>query len=170
MTAPFRIAPEHDGDDHAIEALHDLAFGPGRYARTAFRIREGAPHERDLAFVALSDERVIGSVRFTAVLVGRHPALLLGPLAVHPDWSGRGAGRALVSRGLEAARAAGHGLVVLVGDEPYYARFGFMRAPRGQILFPGPVDPDRVLVAELAPGALDRAHGPIRRSFRSLFA
>ena len=94
-------------------------------------------------------------MRFTPILIGgKGGALLLGPLAVDPAFANQGHGRGLVGDALEAARAAGIALVVLVGDEPYYARLGFRPVPRGQIILPGPVDPDRLLAAELAPDAL----------------
>ena len=101
------------------------------------------------------DGRLAAAVRFTPILIGgKGGALLLGPLAVDPDFANQGHGRGLVGKALEAARSAGIALVVLVGDEPYYARLGFKRVPHGQIVLPGPVDPDRLLAAELAPGAL----------------
>jgi predicted N-acetyltransferase YhbS len=101
------------------------------------------------------DGRLVATVRFTAVLIGgKAGALLLGPLAVDPDFANQGYGRGLVGEALEAARAAGIRLVVLVGDEPYYARLGFRRVPRGRITLPGPVDPDRLLAVELAEGSL----------------
>jgi predicted N-acetyltransferase YhbS len=107
--------------------------------------------------------RLIAAVRFTEIGIGgRGGALLLGPLAVEPALANRGYGRALAAQALEEARAAGIVLVVLVGDEPYYARLGFRRVPYGQILMPGPVDPDRLLAAELAPGALAGYAGPVR--------
>jgi predicted N-acetyltransferase YhbS len=92
---------------------------------------------------------------------GRDGVLLLGPLAVEPELANRGYGRGLVARALDDARAAGIALVVLVGDEPYYARLGFRRIPRGQISLPGPVDPERLLAAELKPGALEAYAGPL---------
>jgi predicted N-acetyltransferase YhbS len=113
--------------------------------------------------VCLIEGRMVAAVRFTPVVIGgRGGALLLGPLAVDPDFANRGHGRGLVAEALEAARAAGIALVVLVGDEPYYGRLGFRRIPRGQIALPGPVDPDRLLAAELAPGSLAGFSGRVQ--------
>ena len=155
------IRPEVAADAEAIERLHERAFGPGRFARTAYRIREGAPHRLDLSFTALVGTLLVGSVRLTPVSAGAQPALFLGPLTVDPAFENRGIGRGLIQRGLDASRDAGHELVLLVGDEPYYARLGFKRVPRGQLLMPGPVDPDRLLAAELVEGAIAKARGTI---------
>jgi predicted N-acetyltransferase YhbS len=156
------IRPEHPADADPIERLHERAFGPGRFARTAFRLREGAPPLAELSFTALVGTLLVGSVRLTPVLAGRVPALMLGPLTVDPSFEGRGIGAALVGRSLEAAREGGHALVLLVGDEPYYERFGFRRIPPRQLELPGPVNPDRFLARELVPGVLEEAQGPVR--------
>lgn len=153
IQTPYVIRLELPSDADAIEALHETAFGPGRFARTAFRLREGVPHDPALSFVALFGDRFGGAVRLTPIRIGDDPALLLGPLAVLPEMAGRGAGKALVATALAAARAAGHRLVLLVGDHPYYGPLGFARVPSGQITLPGPVDPNRLLIAELTPGA-----------------
>jgi predicted N-acetyltransferase YhbS len=156
-----QIRHELPGDADAILHLHERAFGPGRFARTAFRLREGVPERLDLSFAALVGTLLVGSVRMSPILAGGERALALGPLAVEPAFEGRGIGAALMTRALEAARADGHGLVLLVGDEPYYARFGFAPVPKGRLDMPGPVDPARLLVAELVPGALERAAGRV---------
>jgi predicted N-acetyltransferase YhbS len=155
------IRPEASADGDAVERLHERAFGPGRFARTAYRIREGAPHRPELSFTALVGTLLVGSVRLTPVRAGQQPGLMLGPLTVDPAFENRGIGAALIGRSLDAAREAGHALVLLVGDEPYYERFGFTRVPRGQLVMPGPVDPDRLLAAELVEGALAGARGTI---------
>jgi predicted N-acetyltransferase YhbS len=155
------IRPEQPSDADAIDRLHERAFGPGRFARTAFRLREGAPHLLDLSFTALVGTLLVGSVRLTPVLAGAGTALVLGPLTVDPAFENRGIGAALITRALEAARAAGHRLVLLVGDEPYYARFGFKRVPEGQLVMPGPVDPARFLACELSERALAEARGAV---------
>jgi predicted N-acetyltransferase YhbS len=156
-----QIRHELPGDADAIQHLHERAFGPGRFARTAFRLREGVPERLDLSFAALVGTLLVGSVRMSPILAGREEALALGPLAVEPAFEGRGIGAALMGGALEAAKEAGHGLVLLVGDQPYYARFGFKPVPKGRLEMPGPVDPARFLVAELDPGALDRASGRV---------
>ncbi|WP_371346956.1 GNAT family N-acetyltransferase [Ancylobacter sp. IITR112] len=164
------LLPETPADDAAIERLIARTFGPGRYARTAFRLREGNPHRRDLSFTASIGTMLVGSVRLTPILIGELPALLLGPLTVEPPFRSHGIGRRLVERALEAARAAlgeegAARAVMLVGDEPYYGRMGFQRVPRGQVSLPGPVDPARVLVCPLDATPLDAVRGAVRKAF-----
>jgi predicted N-acetyltransferase YhbS len=156
------ILPETPGDAPAIERLHERTFGPGRYAKTAYRLREQVTHCPDLSFTARIGTLLVGSVRLSLVRVGEAKALLLGPLTVEPPFRERGVGQALIARALEAARAKGHRLVILVGDEPYYGKCGFKRIPPGRAMMPGPVDPARLLVAELVDGAFDGVSGPIR--------
>ncbi len=145
-----------------IERLHERTFGPGRYARTAYRLREQVAHSLDLSFTARIGTLLVGSVRLSPVRIGETKALLLGPLTVEPPFRERGVGQALIARALEAARANGHRLVILVGDEPYYGKCGFKRIPPGRAIMPGPVDPERLLVAELAGGAFEGVSGPVR--------
>lgn len=152
-------------DLSSIEELHARAFGPGRFVRTAYRVREGtnpiSPHCR----VCLVDGKIAASVRFTPIVIGgKAGALLLGPLAVEPALANRGYGRGLVALALEDARASGIRLVVLVGDEPYYGRLGFARIPFGRITLSGPVDPSRLLAAELIAGALEEYSGTVARA------
>jgi len=156
------VLPETPADADVIERLHERTFGPGRYARTAFRIREGAGHLLGLSFTARIGTLLVGSLRLTPIRVGEIPALLLGPLTVEPPFRRRGIGLALMQRALTEARHKGHRLVVLVGDESYYAKAGFRQIPKGQARMPGPVDPDRLLVAELVEGAFTGVSGPIR--------
>ncbi|MBO0755566.1 MAG: N-acetyltransferase [Bradyrhizobiaceae bacterium] len=155
------ILPETADDALAIERLHERTFGPGRYARTAYRIREGAPHRLDLSFIARIGTLLVGSVRLTPVRIGETRALLLGPLTVEPPFRERGIGLQLIERALTEAKSKGHRLVVLVGDEPYYGKVGFKRIPKGQAVMPGPVDPERLLIAELDEGAFADVCGPI---------
>ena len=156
------ILQETPDDALAIERLHERTFGPGRYARTTFRIREGAAHRLDLSFTARIGTLLVGSVRLTPVRIGETPALMLGPLTIEPPFRRRGIGLALMQRALAVAKAGGQRLVVLVGDEPYYAKAGFKRIPKGRARMPGPVDPRRLLVTELAEGAFEGVSGPIR--------
>ena len=149
-------------DAAAIERLHERTFGPGRYARTAYRIREQLGHQLDLSYTARIGTLLVGSLRLTPVRIGETPALLLGPLTIEPPFRERGIAKALMERALKDARAKGHKLVVLVGDEPYYARVGFRRVPNGAITMPGPVDPARMLAAELTEGALSGVSGMVR--------
>lgn len=146
---PFSIRPELPEDCPAIDALHTVSFGPGRFARAAFRVREGFAHDAQLSFVASHDGRMIGSVRLTPVLIGASAVMLLGPLAVMPEYKGRGAGRTLMMECMNAAANRDVDYVLLVGDAPYYGPFGFKSAPVGSIRFPAPVDPARVLLADL---------------------
>ncbi|MBI1202487.1 MAG: GNAT family N-acetyltransferase [Rhodopseudomonas sp.] len=156
------ILPETLGDALAIERLHERTFGPGRYARSAFRIREGRGHLLDLSFTARIGTLLVGSIRLTPICIGETPALLLGPLTVEPPFRKRGVGSALMARSLQEAKAKGYKIVVLVGDEPYYGKAGFKRIAKGQVKMPGPVDPARLLVNELEPGAFEGVKGLIR--------
>jgi predicted N-acetyltransferase YhbS len=161
------ILTEKPEDAAAIERLHERTFGPGRYARTAYRIREQMAHRPDLSYAARIGTLLVGSVRLTAVRIGETPALLLGPLTIEPPFRDKGIGKAMMERALKDAKEKGHRIVVLVGDEPYYARVGFKRAPRGAISMPGPVDPARMLVAELVEGALGGVSGVVRPDWES---
>jgi predicted N-acetyltransferase YhbS len=161
------IRPERPADGEAIERLHERAFGPGRFARSAYLLRERAPALPDLSFAAMVGTLLVGSVRVSPIVAGEVPALVLGPLAVEPAFEKRGIGAALMQRTLDRARETGHRLVILVGDQPYYARFGFERIPPGQLAMPGPVDPTRFLAAELVPGTLASAKGRVK-GFRSV--
>lgn len=161
------ILPETAADAPAIERLHERTFGPGRYAKTAYRLREQVAHSPDLSFIARVGTLLVGSVRLSPVRIGEAKALLLGPLTVEPPFRDRGVGLALIGRALEEARAKGHRLVVLVGDEPYYGKCGFKRIPAGRVTMPGPVDPARLLVAELADGASADLSGMITGEWES---
>src|SRR6195952_5635572 len=156
------ILPETANDAQAIERLHARTFGPGRFVLSAYRIREHVDHLLDLSFTARIGTLLVGSVRQLPVLIGDTRALLLGPLAVEPPFRGRGVGRALLDRALKDARAKGHRLVLLIGDEAYYSRVGFKTVPKGRVKMPGPVDYARLLVAELADGAFADVSGAIR--------
>jgi predicted N-acetyltransferase YhbS len=164
------ILPETEADAPAIERLHERTFGPGRYAKTAYRLRERVPHCLDVSFTARIGTLLIGSVRLSPVRIGETKALLLGPLTVEPAFRERGVGQALIERALDAARTKGHRLVILVGDEPYYGKCGFKRIPAGSATMPGPVDPARLLVAELADGAFAGVSGPIRPDWEGVQA
>ena len=156
------ILPETAADATAIERLLERTFGPGRYAKTAYRLREQVAHSLDLSFTARVGTLLVGSVRLSPVRIGEAKALLLGPLTVEPPFRSHGIGSALIARALEAAKAKGHRLVLLVGDEPYYRKSGFRQVAKGRVKMPGPVDPARLLVAELVPGAFEGIAGTIR--------
>ncbi len=156
------ILPETADDAVAIERLHERAFGPGRYAKTAYRLREQVAHRLEVSFTARIGTLLVGSVRLSPVRIGETKALLLGPLTVEPAFREQGVGQALIERALKQAKANGHRLVILVGDEPYYGKSGFKRIPAGRASMPGPVDPARLLVAELEAGAFDGVSGAIR--------
>jgi predicted N-acetyltransferase YhbS len=159
----LQIRLEQAIDEPVLSALSAQAFGPGRFARSAYRIREGIPPVASLCFTALLDARLVGGIRFTAIEIGgQRGALLLGPLVVDPAHVGQGIGKALIETGLARASEQGFALVLLVGDMPYYCRFGFKPAPLGQITFPGPVEPARLLEHELVPLALGGMQGAVQ--------
>jgi predicted N-acetyltransferase YhbS len=159
--------PESTAHDAEIEHINEEAFGPGRFARAAYKIREGGPHERALSFVAMHDGAVIASVRLTRIAAGDGRALLLGPLAVRPAYKNIGIGRRLVAIAVKAAAGAGAPAVVLVGDEPYYGPLGFKRIPRGQVSMPRPVDLDRILAVEIVAGAMSELTGEVCHADRA---
>ncbi len=159
---PFVLELATDDDAEPIERLNERVFGPGQFARTAYRIRETTPADPTLSFVARVGTLLVGASAMTPIAIGDARALLLGPLIVEPVFRSQGIGEALVTSSLEAAKASGWKLVILVGDEPYYARMGFQRAPKGQVSLPGPVDPEQLLYCELEPGALAVAKGAAR--------
>src|ERR1700751_3256363 len=156
------IAAETANDAQAIERLHERTFGPGRFVLSAYRLREHVDHLLDLSFTARIGTLLVGSVRQLPILIGDPGALRLGPLTAEPPFRSRGVGRALLDRALRDAQAKGHRLVLLVGAEPYSSRVGFRRVPKGRAVMPGPVDYDRLLVAELAAGAFEGVSGTIR--------
>jgi predicted N-acetyltransferase YhbS len=154
--------PESPADNSAIEALHHTAFGPGAYARAAFRVREQALHLPALSFVTEQSGALVASVRLTPIAIGEARGLLLGPLVVDPPHKGQGYGKALMRLAVEEARKAGWLWILLVGDQPYYWPFGFRPVPPGKVQLPGPVDPARLLVAELIPNAAAKLAGMVR--------
>jgi predicted N-acetyltransferase YhbS len=161
------ILAETGNDAQAIERLHERTFGPGRFVLSAYRIRERVDHVLDLSFTARIGTLLVGSVRQLPVVIGSTSAMLLGPLTVEPPFRGRGIGRALLERALGEAKAKGHRLVLLVGDEAYYSRVGFKAVPQGRATMPGPVDYGRLLVAELAEGAFEGVSGAVRPDQRA---
>ncbi|HEY8336526.1 MAG TPA: N-acetyltransferase [Tardiphaga sp.] len=156
------ILAETANDAQIIERLHARTFGPGRYVLSAYRLREHVDHLLDLSFTARIGTLLVGSVRQLPICIGDTPALLLGPLTVEPPFRSRGVGRALLDRAINEARKAGHRLIVLVGDEPYYSRVGFRSIPQGSVTMPGPVDQRRLLVLELVEGAAAGIAGKVR--------
>ena len=159
--APFVIRSERASDVAAREALLDACFGENRHTRTCQRLRDGRAPAEGLALSALAQGRLVGTLRLWHVSAGGVPALVLGPLAVDPSCRDLGVGSALMERALAAAKARGHGAVVLLGDAPYYARFGFSGLKTTELSLPGPFERDRLLGLELRDGALDGAWGMI---------
>jgi predicted N-acetyltransferase YhbS len=159
--APFAIRSERAGDVAAREALLDACFGANRRQRTCQRLRDGRAPAEGLAFSAVARGRLIGTVRLWHVSAGGTAALMLGPLAVDPSCRKFGVGTALMNHALAAAKARGHGAVILLGDAPYYARFGFSGRKTGEVSLPGPFERDRLLGLELRGGTLDGASGMI---------
>ena len=164
---PFVLEPETPDDAEAILRLNDRVFGPGRFARTAYRLRESTPPDLNLSCVAWIGSLLVGANAMTPILIGETPAWLLGPLIVEPVFRSQGIGEALVKRSLDCAREAGGKLVILVGDESYYGKLGFVRVPPGRVELPGPVDPARVLYCEAAAGGV---RGRERQGARGLSA
>ena len=165
MSAPsWQIQLESPADAAGVEALNADAFGPGRFAKSAYRLREGVDPVAALNFVAMEDGILRGSVRFWPIRVGGHEELLLGPLAVQTGQRGRGIGIALMQAGIDAARQGPWRGILLVGDEPYYAKVGFSRLPPGRVKFPGPVDQSRILGLSLKGGEMLTLSGQVRRA------
>lgn len=159
------IRREEPRDAAIADAIVAQAFGPGRFAKTAYRLREGVKAIAALSFVAEEAGRIAGTVRYWPVVIGGAPALMLGPIAIVADRQGQGIALALMQTSLAAAREAGHRAVVLVGDEPYYGRAGFQRIqPYGRITMPGPVDVSRLLGLSLVEGALEAMTGEVRKA------
>lgn len=163
----FNLAVETADDVDEVEWLYDLAFAPGRQALSSYQLREGVDPVAELCVAARDDLNVLaGAIRYWPVLIGEagDPALLLGPVATHPTRQGEGLGALLIGETLETARALGWSRVILVGDEPYYSRFGFTRDAAAAIRFPPPTNPDRLLGKALKPGGFDGVTGEVRRA------
>lgn len=160
----WTIRPERPEDAPLVERLNETTFGPGRFAKSAYRLREGVSQVGELAFVAIQAGELRGSVRFWPIMIDARPALMLGPLAVQSDQRGRGIGVALMERSLSKARNLGHDFVILVGDVSYYSRVGFAMIAPGAIRFPGPVDPSRLLGFSLNADASFAPRGTVRRA------
>ena len=161
------LRQERPSDVKAREALLDEAFGDTRNRKASQRLRDGRLPAEGLSFVAADGGRVVGTARLWNVACGSgQPALLLGPVAVATDRRARGIGAALVRRALREAHRRGHGAVILVGDAPYYSRFGFAAERAATITMPGPFERHRLLALELLPGALDGARGLMRATGR----
>lgn len=156
------FACERPEDAPLVEALVGRAFGPGRYAKTAERLREGNHPRLDLSVCAWADGDLVGVARQWPVLIGEVPAVFLGPFAVEAGARGQGLGAALIGRACALAQAAQERLVLLVGEASYFEPLGFERVPSGRAVLPGPVDPRRILWRPLAPGGLDGVSGPVR--------
>jgi predicted N-acetyltransferase YhbS len=159
--APFAIRAERASDVAAREALLDACFGENRHMRTCQRLRDGRAPAEGLAFSAVRKGRLVGTVRLWHVSAGGVPALVLGPLAVDSSCRKLGVGAALMARALAAAIERGHRAVILLGDAPYYARFGFSTAKTADLILPGSFERERLLGRELQDGALDGAWGMI---------
>ena len=177
--APFAIRAERAADVATREALLDACFGENRHGRTCQRLRDGRAPAAGLALSAVREGTLVGTVRLWPVRAGGRPALVLGPLAVDPACRELGIGAALMHQALAAARARGHAAVILLGDAPYYARFGFSAEKTGALSLPGPFERERLLGLEFEAGALEGACGmivatgaalPKRRASRALQA
>ena len=160
----FQIKPEPAALAGAVERLYDDVFGPARFHKASYQFRDGVAPVKELSWIALEGDRLVGVIRYWPILVGEtgHPALLLGPLAIAPDKAGKGIGRALMFKTLELAAQLGHDLVLLVGDVDYYKRFGFVPATPHGFVMPGETRPDRLQVAPLKDDVLGRIAGDLR--------
>ena len=166
--APFAIRAERASDVVAREALLDACFGDNRHTRTCQRLRDGRAPAEGLSLSAVAEGRLVGTVRLWHVSAGGRPALMLGPLAVDAASRKLGVGAALMDAALATAKARGHGAVILLGDAPYYARFGFSAEKTAELLLPGPFERERLLGLELRAGALDDCWGMIAPTGASL--
>jgi predicted N-acetyltransferase YhbS len=169
MSFPFELSPFTAADVAAVDMMLDQAFGLSRRTKTSYRLREGNTAVPELSQVVRDPEvGIAGVISYWPVKIGvaGTDALLLGPLAIHKDRQNQGIGKALMEQTLTKAKALGHGLVILVGDAPYYARVGFAQIPEGQMLLPGPTDPKRFLALELREGALSKAQGLVLPAHR----
>ncbi len=162
----FRLLPETPEDLQEVEWLYDTAFAPGRTALSSYRLRDGVPPVSELSTIARDEfDALVGAIRYWPVRIGEAgtPALLLGPVAVHPTRQGEGLGALLMRDSIERAADLGWTRVVLVGDEPYYRRFGFSRDQAEVVEFPPPTNPDRILGRELVEGSMKGVRGKVRR-------
>ncbi|WP_404379098.1 GNAT family N-acetyltransferase [Caenispirillum salinarum] len=159
------IVRELPGHGPAIDRLLEKAFGPGRHGKTVYRLRQEVPSVAALNLVAVEGSEVVGTIRFWPIVIGprRVPAVLLGPIAVDEDYRSLRIGSQLMNAALERCADEGHRIVILVGDEPYYRRFGFRRDLCLDLDLPGPVDPARFLGLELVDGAMNGLTGMIDR-------
>lgn len=167
----FTVGPETGSDVHAREILLDRAMGPNRRRKASEKLRRGRLPASGLAFVARgADGSLVGTVRLWNLFCGENgqPALLLGPLAVDPTMNGAGIGSALMRHAVAEAGRLGHAAILLVGDAPYYARFGFSAEKTGRLSMPGPYERSRFLALELVPGALDGARGILKATGRKI--
>jgi len=164
ITSDFLIKAEPAHHAGAVEHLYDQVFGPARFGKTSHRFREGVDAVRNLSWIAMENDRVVGAIRYWPILIGEvgHRALLLGPLAIAVERAGCGIGSALVGKTLTLARQSGHDLVLLVGDVDYYERFGFVPATPHGFIMPGEKRPDRLQVIALNHDVLGRVSGEIR--------
>jgi predicted N-acetyltransferase YhbS len=159
--APFAIRRERASDVAAREQLLDLCFGENRFARTCQRIRDGRLPAEGLAFTAVRHGRLVGTLRLWHVAAGGRASLMLGPLAVDPKLRSLGIGAALMRHAIVVAAALGYESIVLLGDAPYYERFGFSAEAAKDLVLPGPFERERMLGLELRAGALAGATGMI---------
>ena len=159
VDAAVVLRPERPCDHATAQALIERAFGPGRFAKTAERLREGNTARLDLSVCAFGGGGLVGVVRLWPVVVGETPAVFLGPIAVESQWRKHGVGARLVNAAVSAATGTGERLILLVGDPPFFSPLGFEVVPGGCLTLPGPVDPRRIMWRALVPGAGDDVRG-----------
>jgi predicted N-acetyltransferase YhbS len=159
--ALYQLEEETEADWWEVEALYDLCFSPGRTALSSYRLRDGVPTVAALCLTLRADGVLAAAIRYWPIEVGGEDALLLGPIAVHPTHQGEGLGGLLINESLTEARRLGWERVLLVGDLPYYSRFGFDKL--SHVIMPPPTNPDRVLGFALKAGAWDHVGGPVSK-------
>lgn len=165
----YRLEEETEADWWEVEALYDLCFAPGRTALSSYRLRDGVPTVAPLCLILRDDEGILAAaIRYWPVMVGEHDSLLLGPVAVHPTRQGEGLGGLLINESLAEARRLGWERAMLVGDAPYYSRFGFRKLDH--VVMPPPTNPNRVLGLELRKGAWENVAGPVTKAGESTSA
>ena len=163
MPDQYIIRPLTADDLPHVATLEARIYGPGRFARTAYRLREGNAQHTELCMSAWRGDTIAGAVRFTHITLGEAcDAALLGPLTVATEHTGHNLGVRLIEAAANVARSINISALILVGDAPYYAKAGFTPVPNGQITMPGPVDPTRLLILELTPGVTKNCHGTIK--------
>lgn len=162
----INIRLEQLQDKDGIEELYGLSFSPGRYVKTVFRMREKYDHLINISHVALIGDNIIGSVRYWNILVNSSPALLLGPVVIHPNYRGEGYGKELLECSIQNCKISNFKLIFLIGDFLYYSKIGFKKLEEKKISFVGPVNKDRLLYINFGDNIIEDHEKIIIRSYK----